>query len=133
MAERGFWKRIRDDYHSRQVIFEVKNFEELGPDEFRQVLSYTSGEYGNFAVIVSRSQREIPSDAEKGWIRTMWHEHQRMILILTAETLARCVSKLRSDRKYDYSEDALGKRMDLFVRSFLNLSHEKHFRVKKRK
>ena len=37
---RGFWKRIRDDYETRQVIFEVKNFEEIGIEEYRQMNGY---------------------------------------------------------------------------------------------
>ncbi|HWU39071.1 MAG TPA: hypothetical protein VN203_15590, partial [Candidatus Acidoferrum sp.] len=71
MAEKGFWKRVRDDYRTRQVVFEIKNYEELGPDDFRQVLSYTSGEDGQFAMIVSRAQSELLTDRGKQWVATM--------------------------------------------------------------
>ena len=132
MAEKGFWRRILDDYKTRQVIFEVKNYPELGPDDFRQVLSYSSGEYGGFAIIVSRAESENLPPKEKDWVRLMWHDHQRIIMVLPALVLARCVSKLRSPRQYDYTEDLLNKNMDLLVRSYLNLAQTPRFRRKKR-
>lgn len=123
MATRGFWKRILDDYKSRQVIFEVKNYEEVEPDDFRQALSYSTGEYGRFLIIVTRAGSESITEREQGWIKTLYFEHDRLVLIVPAMTLARCVSKLRSERKYDYTEDTMGKRADLFVRSYLKLAH----------
>jgi hypothetical protein len=50
-----FWRRVLEDYKSRQVIFECKNYRELTPDDFRQVLDYSSGEYGQFIMVVRRS------------------------------------------------------------------------------
>jgi len=131
LAADGFWRRIRDDYRTRQVIFEIKNYEELTPDDFRQLVSYLSGEYGEFGIIVSRGRTENPSEPEKAWIRTMWSEQRKIVMIVPAESLARCVSKLRSPRKYDYTEDFLNKRMDHLVRSYLNIPMGKKFRKKK--
>ena len=42
MAEIGFWKRILEDYKTRQVIFEIKNYKELELADFRQVLIVTA-------------------------------------------------------------------------------------------
>jgi hypothetical protein len=132
-AAQGFWKRIWGDYHSRQVVFEVKNYEELGPDDFRQLSSYLTGEYGNFGIIVSRAKGENPTESERAWIRTMWAEHRQIIMIVPAVIFARCVSKLRSPRRYDYTEDTLNKRMDQLVRSYLSIPQAKKFRRKKKK
>lgn len=96
MAPSGFWKRIYDDYKSRQVIFEVKNYKDISLDDVRQVLSYTSGEYGTFAIIVSRGERESPSEAEKNWLRMMYADHRRIVLLIPEGIVARCLSKLRS-------------------------------------
>jgi hypothetical protein len=116
------------------VVFEVKNYEELTSDDFRQILSYLTAPYGDFAVVVTRSQNEVPSERDRDWLRTMWHEHKRMILILPASIVARCISKLRnSDRKYDYTEETLNKRMDTFVRSYLDLPQTARFRKKRRR
>jgi len=132
LAQEGFWRRILEDYRSRQVVFEVKNYEELTPEDFRQILSYLTGLYGNFAVVVTRALTEVPTEREREWLRVMWHEHQRVILILPALLVARCVSKLRNpDRKYDYTEETLNKRMDLFARSYLDLRQAVRFRKKR--
>ena len=53
----GFWKRIRDDYETRQVIFEVKNFEDLGIEEYRQMNGYLAREYGRLGFIVCRDKQ----------------------------------------------------------------------------
>jgi len=133
LAKEGFWRRILEDYDSRQILFEVKNYEELEPEDFRQILSYLTGHYGRFAVVATRSQSEVPTNAEQGWLRVMWHEHRRFILILPATVLARCVGKLRNpERKYDYAEDTLNKRVDMFARSYLELPQFRRFRKRRR-
>jgi hypothetical protein len=131
-AATGFWRRILEDYESRQIIFEIKNYASLKNDDFRQVLSYTTGEYGRFAVIVYRSENEWPSEVEQGWIRELYHTHNRLIMPLPATVLARCLSKLRNADRFDYTESTLGKRADMIVRSYLSLRHTAVFNRPKR-
>lgn len=110
-----FWSRILTDFQSRQIIFEVKNYEVLKPEDFQQVLSYStgkSGEYGRFVIVVSRNTNENPSSVEIGWIKSLWFEHERRVMILPAQVIARCLSKMRSQRKFDYTDDYLSKTMD---------------------
>jgi hypothetical protein len=58
------WQRVHADYGSRQVIFEVKNFSmPLEPKEYRQMLSYLTGEYGRLGFIINRSDT---ADLTKG-------------------------------------------------------------------
>jgi hypothetical protein len=132
MADSGFWKRIRDDYNSRQIIFEVKNYEAPKFEDYRQVLSYTTNEYGKFAIIVNRSNTELVNETEKGWIRELYHTHHRLILPVPISIIVRCLSKLRTAKRFDYTEDILGKRMDTFVRSYLSLKHVIPFGNKKK-
>jgi len=131
LATRGFWKRILDDYETRQTIFEVKNFNELKEENFRQVLSYTGRDYGRFAAIVTRSEHEGLSPTERGWLREMHFQHQRVVFVIPATILARCVSKLRTADKYDYTEQQLGRRMDTFVRNYLSLKQERSYRSRR--
>lgn len=134
VADSGFWKMVYDDWESRQVIFEVKNYEDLKSDDFRQLLSYTTGQYGRFGVIVHRGKSEAVSDKHRGWIQTLYHEHGRMVLTIPAAVLARSISKLRNADRRDYVETQLGKRLDTFVRSYLSLRHHRRYtRKKKRK
>jgi len=128
VASRGFWRRVYEDYSTRQVVVEVKNYEEITEEDFRQALSYTTEEYGRFVVIVCRSEREGLTDKEIGWVREMWTGHRRMIFILPTCVLARCVRKLRNPARFDYTETAFGKRLDFFVRSYLNLPHMRSYR-----
>jgi hypothetical protein len=125
MAEGGFWKRVRQDYGTRQVIFEIKNYESPKLDDYRQVLSYTSGDYGRFAIIVHRSPNEGMGQTERGWIQEFWHNHQRLIFSLPASILVRCVSKLRNAKRFDYTENLLNKRLDIYVRSYLSIKTRK--------
>jgi hypothetical protein len=133
MATDGFWRRILEDYGSRQVIFEVKNYEALKPEDYRQVLSYTTGEYGKFAIIVNRSETESLNDNEQGWVRELYHNHGRLVMTLPATIIARCLSKLRNADRFDYSENTLSKRADTFIRSYLSLRQERTFHSPSRK
>ena len=136
LGNSSFWNRILTDFQSRQIIFEVKNYEVLKPEDFQQVLSYStgeSGEYGKFIIVVSRNPNESPSSVEIGYIKSLWFEHQRRVMILPAQVIARCLSKMRSQRKFDYTDDYLSKTMDTYARSYLNLKHESKFRKNKKK
>lgn len=54
LGDTAVWKRVLSDYQTRQVIFEIKNYNELGATEYRQIGSYMSKEYGRLAFIVNR-------------------------------------------------------------------------------
>jgi hypothetical protein len=126
IAQSGFWKRILDDYRSRQIVFEVKNFSEMGVEEFRQLSSYLTGEYGKFGIFVTRAENEGISIAERGRVKEFYDTQQgKLLMLLPASMLARAVSKLRSPKKFIYAEDMLSKRMDTFVRSYLSLRHHR--------
>ncbi len=125
MADKGFWKRVREDYDTRQVIFEVKNYESLKMEDYRQVSSYTAGDYGRFALIISRTPNEGLAPIERGWAQEFWHNHKKVIVNLPATIVARCVSKLRNAKRFDYTEDILNKRLDTYVRSYLSLKHQR--------
>ncbi len=133
IAEAGLWRRLREDWEARQVVFEVKNYEDLKPEDYRQILSYTTGEYGRFGVIVHRSTSEGFSEKDKGWLQTLYHEHGRLVLTVPASILSRSISKLRNANRLDYIEDQLGKRMDTLVRTHLSLKHQRPYRAKRRR
>lgn len=117
------WKRIYEDYHSRQVIFEVKNFStDLGPDEYRQMLSYLTGEYGNLGFIINRSDSSnICNGSELDWVRTMYYEHKRLVIKLAVKDILAWLSKLRSPQKHDAPDVALNGLIDRYARNYLQL------------
>lgn len=132
MAISGFWRRIIEDYKSRQVVIEVKNYSKLKNDDFRQALSYSGDSYGKFVVIVNRNQNEGLSTTERGWVKEIWDKHNVLIFVIPAIILSRCIGKMRSRQRFDYAENQLSKRLDVFLRSYLSLRHIKKTKAKKK-
>lgn len=118
MATEGFWRRIREDYSSRQVIFEIKNYEKLTVEEYRQCASYLGNEYGRIAFIVCRdSQKELSKGSELEAFQEFYRKNQ-VVVKLTANFLVSMLSKLRSPQKFDTLDDALSKHLDTHIRLF---------------
>ena len=92
-APKGFWQRINNDYNTRQIIFEAKNYEDLKLEDFRQMVSYLTGTYGDFGILVPRREFEAPRSQEIEWIKTCWLENKKMIFIISSETLKLFVRK----------------------------------------
>ena len=125
IAESGFWKRVIEDYKSRQVVFELKNFENLSIDDFRQSLSYSGRQYGRFVIIVHRSDAEGVDHKVRAWAKEFWDQHETLVMTIPTVVLVRCIKKARSrrTRKRSYVDRILGKRLDTFERSYVALRH----------
>ncbi|MDD2944027.1 MAG: ATP-binding protein [bacterium] len=122
-----FWKRVREDYGTRQVIFEVKNYEELTQTDYRQVLSYLSGQYGNIAFIISRDDAtELERGKELAWFKTMYNEHKKMIIKLTGKYLSHLLAKQRNPQKHDAADTALATLLDTYERVYLGQATAKN-------
>jgi hypothetical protein len=132
-ATSTFWRRIYEDYQSRQIIFECKNYEELTSDDFRQLLDYSTGEYGRFAVAVRRGKHEFLTEKEKERTRALFYEHERLIMVVPEVLFTLCIRKLRTPKRYDYTEFTMSKYLDTIVRSVLNMTHAPRYRVKRKK
>lgn len=118
------WKRILEDYASRQVVFEVKNYSaDLGPNEYRQMLSYLTGEHGKIGFIINRSKEaSLEKDRELQWVREIYHEHDRRVIVkLPALLLASWLSKLRNPQKHDAPDKILGSLLDTYERMYVRL------------
>lgn len=123
-GESATWKRILADHNVRQVVFEAKNFDgDLGPCEYRQMLSYMCGEHGNLCFIINRaSSPDLLADRELAWCREIYHEHEHRIVVkLTAKLIVGWMSKLRSPQKHDAADKALGGLLDRYERMYLRL------------
>ena len=118
-ATEGFWRRVREDYGSRQVVFEVKNYERLGIEEYRQANSYLINEYGRFAFIICRDkQKELSKGADLDAFREFYQLHKSMIVKVTASFIVSLLSKLRSPQKYDTADEQLEKHLDTHIRLY---------------
>lgn len=113
-----FWRRLREDYGCRQVVFEAKNYSELGPNEFNQAVSYGGGAYGKATFIVSRGKAGLDEN-ERAHIKSRYYGQQHLIILLPAEMLVLCLRKQRSERRVDYTEETLQRLLDTYERQYL--------------
>ncbi len=122
-AESGFWKRVLDDYKSRHIVFELKNFEDLSIDDFRQSLSYSGRQYGRFVIIVHRSDAEGLSQKVRAWVKEFWDQHETLVMTIPTVVFARCLRKARSPitKRRSYVDRILSKRLDTFERKYVAL------------
>ena len=117
-ALHGFWKRICDDYGTRQVIFEVKNFEEIGISEYRQMNGYLTREYGMFGFIICRDKQAGLMKGKELEAFREFYLQGKVIVKITATALTHILSKLRSPAKIDAGDLALGKLLDTHIRVY---------------
>lgn len=119
-AIKGFWERIRADYGTRMVVFEVKNFEKIGVNEYRQAHSYLGKEYGKFAIIICRDKmKELSKDAEMDAFREFYNK-DAVILKVTAGAIVQAISKIRSPQKFDAAGEMFARHLDTHITMYAN-------------
>lgn len=117
------WQRIVQDYKARQVVFEIKNVDrDLEPDEFRQMLGYLGGEYGNIGFFITRMKNpDLHKGAELDWIKEAYFKQGKLIVKLTGAWLAALLSKIRNPQKHDAPNNQLNTLLDRYPRNYLNI------------
>lgn len=120
LAETKFWKRIIQDYKTRQVIFEIKNFKELGASEYRQVNSYLCNEYGNIAFIITRDHNNnLTKDRELNWAKELYNTNRKIVIKLSSKFLEKHLRKARSPQRHDAIDKELNSLIDTYLRQYL--------------
>lgn len=118
-----FWKRILEDYKSRQVIFEVKNFASMTREQFWQINSYLCQDYGNIGFIITRDEDiNLKKDRELAWIRELKNQHSKIVLLVPAKYLVTLLYKVRNPAKHDAGDVALDGLLDTYVRTYFGES-----------
>lgn len=121
VSDHGFWRRLLEDYNTRQVVFEVKNYEELKQDDYRQVSSYLGQRAGSFGIIVSRGSSEGLRNRERSWLLDIYLNDHKIVFHVPAALLARCIRKIRNPERFDYADQQLAKRLDTYERRYLKV------------
>ncbi|WP_440072644.1 P-loop ATPase, Sll1717 family [Pseudomonas fragariae (ex Marin et al. 2024)] len=117
-----FWSRVLLDYKSRNIVFDAKNFQELGPDEYRQLQSYLTGSYGKLGFIINRDESEnLTSGKDLDWTREMHGSHQCLIVKLPAKFISRLLQKLRSPEKHDVVDRQMWNLLTTYETNYLGL------------
>ncbi|WP_033755139.1 P-loop ATPase, Sll1717 family [Pantoea sp. NGS-ED-1003] len=121
-GERSVWKRIIEDYQSRMVIFEIKNYVELRQADYRQVNSYLSNEYGKIAFIITRDHKnELDKHKELAWAQEIYHTHKKLIIKLSYKFIEKHLSKARNPQKHDAINTEVNKLLDTYIRQYLQI------------
>ncbi|MBD9655868.1 ATP-binding protein [Pseudomonas sp. PDM12] len=119
LAETKFWKRIIEDYQTRQIIFEVKNYKDLTANDYRQVNSYLCNEYGRIAFIVTRDfNNNLSKDKELNWAKELYSDHKKLVIKLSAKFLEKHLRKSRSPQKHDALDKDLNNLIDMYSRQY---------------
>ena len=131
MADAGFWRRLFEDFGTRQIMIEVKNYRSLKRDDYRQALSYMTKEHGKLGIIVSRTEQEGVGTNERTWLQEIYHEHDRIIFTVPVVLLKKGIAKMRNPKRFDWIENQLNSRLDKFQRNYLKIVQPS--RTKKRR
>lgn len=122
LSKSDVWERIHRDYGVRQVVFEAKNYKDIGPEEYRQLSTYLHDQYGRLGFLVTRDDDEnLRSGKELDWMKEIYTTQQKLIVKLSYKFLQKLLSKLRSPEKHDAVDHALATLIDNYERRYLSL------------
>jgi len=117
-----FWRRVFADYKCRQVVFDAKNFKDLGPTEYRQLQSYLVGNYGKLGFIINRDLDEnLHNGKDLDWVKEVYQGHSSLIVKLPAKFLCKLLQKLRSPEKHDAVDKQMNSLLDTYERNYLSI------------
>jgi hypothetical protein len=116
-----FWGNLKSRFEVDQVLFEIKNYDNLEGDDYRQVNSYLKGAYGHSGFIISRSEQLEPNkDRDLKWIREFYLDSdKRLIIRISSKHFYRFLEKLKKPENYHYVDEQLCKLVDNYLRRWL--------------
>jgi hypothetical protein len=119
LEDNKFWSRVLKDYGTRQVIFEVKNYRDLGSQEYRQLHSYLCNDYGMLAFIITRAvNNNLEKGKELNWARELYSEHRKVVIKLSVKFVEKHLKKIRNPQKHDALDKELNSLLDTYVRKY---------------
>ncbi|WP_064603706.1 P-loop ATPase, Sll1717 family [Photobacterium sp. J15] len=123
MAVNPVWKRILEDYSARQIVFEIKNYDNLSADEYRQMNTYLVNDHGRLGFFITRSDdNNLQKGKELDWAQELYFNNGKKVAIkLSEKYITKHLSKLRSPQKHDAANTELNKLIDTYIRQYLIL------------
>lgn len=107
-----FFKDIYDTYGSKQIVFELKNVEELSRDHVNQLNRYLNENLGKFGVFITRHQ---PPRAIKKQLVDLWSGQRKCILVLDDNDLQMMVDIFENKQRLPY--EVIRKKYSEFILS----------------
>ena len=119
-GETKFWNRVLSDYNTRQVIFEVKNYQELKASDYRQLNGYLTGQHGQIGFFITRDHNNnLERDRDLQWAKEIYFEHKKIIIKISHKFLEKHLRKARSPQKHDAMDKELNNLIDTYIRQYL--------------
>jgi hypothetical protein len=119
LGETKFLKRVLEDYGTRQMVFEIKNYKDLGAAEYRQVNSYLSNDYGSFAFIITRdTNNNLEKNKELNWAKELYSEHNKVVVKISVSFIEKHLRKARNPQKHDAVDKELNSLLDTYIRRY---------------
>jgi len=91
-----FLEEIIEQFGSRQIVFELKNVEEITRDHINQLNRYLTDQFGRLGVLVTRNP--VPRHIQKNLV-DLWSSQRKCILVITDEDLKLMVSVFESKQR----------------------------------
>jgi hypothetical protein len=95
-AKIDFLREVREDYGSRQLVFELKNVQSIERDHINQLNRYLDSGLGKFGVLMTRNQ--LPRAMYRNLI-DLWAGQRRCIVSLTDDDLRLMVNVFESKQR----------------------------------
>lgn len=106
-----FFKDIYDTYHSKQIVFELKNVESLNRDHVNQLNRYLNDNLGKFGVFVTRNKP--PRNIQKHLI-DIWSGQRKCIIVLDDIDLQMMTDIFENKQRFPY--EVITKKYSEFMR-----------------
>jgi hypothetical protein len=133
LARSSTWARIERDYDVRHIVFEAKNFQAVGRDEYRQMSTYLNGPYGRLGFLVTRDEEEsLRVGPELDWVREIYQSERKLIIRLTHKFFVRLLGKIRNPEKHDAVDSALAGILDTYERKYLSMPSNRSKKILKK-
>ncbi|MCY4259572.1 MAG: hypothetical protein OXC91_04840 [Rhodobacteraceae bacterium] len=115
-----FWGRVLNDYHSRQVVFEVKNKDDFDSNDIRQLAAYLTNGAGSIGFLVTRGGTEnLERGAELDQIRDAWTNERKLILKIPCALLSKLLGRLEQTSRHDKVDNFLNSLLDRYERCYI--------------
>ena len=115
-----FWRRVLDDYQTRQVVFEVKNKDGFDGTDIRQLAAYLTDGAGRIGFLVTRSGSEdLQRGSELDQVRDTWTRSDKLILKIPCTLLSKLLGRLEQISRHDKVDNFLNSLLDRYERCYI--------------
>jgi len=107
-----FLSDIYGEYNCKQIVFEIKNVEEIEREHINQLNRYMTDSFGSFGIIVTRNKLKKPRQQN---LIDLWSGQRRCIIVITDEDIEMMVDVFESKQRLP---------IEIIKRSYIDFSRK---------